>query len=647
MKFMNEKTEKKIIKNQTDDIRSFENKNNWIKSAFINFKNEKKSLKIICLIVAVIILADIAAGVFLFKNRSNSSVYMEMSSSGGKSNLIALDSRASCGKIEKNGIAEFKFTFEQREIFEKIYSKFGSCGLVVRFEVYPSKKEQKLLLQDGKQVLRYGFLTKNDFKKNGKIIKLGNIIDDRTVVSIDLSKISGCFDVSMAIQKDDDFQKFIPEGFFICSDISCKISSVCVCPAEIGFDKSGEIPFFGFSANGGILDTSYSSVDFSNASETFSVQNTKDKVMPQILLKFSDDIEKKSTLENEVFVKLNIGGEEISIRNVQSAKELIIPSAALKMPFVLIDIIENKDCLKAFLMNNPPAKNEIKFENSTKEVFNPIRTDPGLIIKYPKGNWRVRDYEVFEWDRYPGVLFFDIRNYDIQDKFFSRMAFFVEKEGHKGKILSNQELFGKHGYNAHDYRPDSMADFFNAADDQNFILNDEEEILRKILLENGLLVIENNRMAPGKGALVSISQESPEYLRRQLLAHEGYHIIYFNDENFRNYVSAVYYTMEQNSLNFLIDYFKSQSSLNYDTNDDYLMKNEFMAYIMQQPIGAVGNYFVNHAKWKSVYSFTPALSEFIIKNGGQAFEDAAIIMNDFVFDNYGIKCGNIGLVFQN
>lgn len=643
---MDEIPEMKKNTNPTEDVQGLEKNKNWIKSVFINFKNEKKSLKIICVIVAVIIIADIVAGIWLIKNRSNSSVYMEMNRNGEKSELIALNSSASNGKIEKSGIAEFKFTSEQREIFEKIYLQFGSCGLAVRIEINPSEKEKELLLQKENAFLRYGFLTDKDFDNKRKFIKIKDFSGNRTAVSIDLSKISGCFDVSMAIKKDEDFLKFIPEGFFISSDLSCKISSVCVCPAEIGFDKSGEIPFYGFSANGGKLDASYSSVDFSNASETFSVENTKGKVMPQILLKFYDDIEKKSSLEKEIFVKLNIGGEEISIRNVQSAKELIIPSAALKMPFVLIDITENKDCLSAVLMNNPSVKSENLYENSEKEVFSPVKTDPGLIIKYPKENWRVRDYEIFEWDRFPGILFFDIRNYDIQDNFFRRMAFFVEKQGYKGKILSDEELKGKHGYNAHDYKPESMADFFNAADEKNFKLNKEEEILRKILLENGLLEIDGNKMVPGKGGLVSISQESPEYLRRQLLAHEGWHTIYFADENFRNFVSAVYYTMESNAQDFLIDYFKSQSSLNYDTSDDYLMKNEFMAYIMQQSVGAVGTYFVNHAKWNSVYTYTPILSDYIIKTNGQAFEDAAVMLNDFVFDNYGIKCGNIALVNQ-
>ena len=366
--------------------------------------------------------------------------------------------------------------------------------------------------------------------------------------------------------------------------------------------------------------------------------------MPEIIVKLSDYEEHTSTLEESIFVKLNAGGEQLSIKNVKNAESLVIPSSSLKIPFALYDIAENKAVVSAILMRNPTEKKEPMFQPNASEVFVPVRTDPGLILKYPKTNWRVADYEIFEWDRFPGILFFDTRNYDIQDNFFRRMAFFVEKQGYKGRILSNEELQGKHGYNAHDYSPESMADFFNAADKKGIMLNKEEETLRKILLQNGLLISEDGKLKGGTGGLVSISQESADYLRAQLLAHEGWHTLFFRDENYRNYVTAVYYTFDPTSQAFLIDYFKSQPSLGYDTNDEYLMKNEFMAYIMQQGLGAVSDYFVTHAKWGSVQKYTKNLADYVIRTNGQGFVDAAVMLNDFVFDNYGIVCGNINLV---
>ena len=202
----------------------------------------------------------------------------------------------------------------------------------------------------------------------------------------------------------------------------------------------------------------------------------------------------------------------------------------------------------------------------------------------------------------------------------------------------------KHGYNAHDYSAISMAKFFNQAHDLNFPLNKEEMLLRQILIENDLVEEDGEYLKPNEGGLVSISQESAGWLRDTFLAHEGWHTIFFRDEEFRNFVSAVYYTMDPDSRDFIIDYFASQPQLGYDPNDDYLMKNEFMAYIMQQRLPQVANYFVHLANRGSVMAYTPDLAAYIRETNAIHIEDAAIAMNDFVFDKYGIVCGDICLV---
>ena len=281
----------------------------------------------------------------------------------------------------------------------------------------------------------------------------------------------------------------------------------------------------------------------------------------------------------------------------------MIPSAAMKAPFSRIELLANKECVSSVILRATHI--------AEKEVVSAVRTDPGLILKYKPSYWRTLDYEVFEWDRYPGILFFDTRNYAVQDNFFRRMAYFVEKQGYKGRLVSNEELEGKHGYNAHDYSAESMANFFNKAVETGFVLNQEELLLKKILIKNGLLELEDDglRVKANEGGIVSISQESADYLRATLLAHEGWHTIFFRDEEFRNFVSAVYYTMDPTSLEFLIDYFKSQPGLGYDVNDDYLMHNEFMAYIMQQRLSEVANYFVHLANRRSVMKYTPKYEE--------------------------------------
>ena len=283
-------------------------------------------------------------------------------------------------------------------------------------------------------------------------------------------------------------------------------------------------------------------------------------------------------------------------------------------------------------------------EQKNNEIFVPIRTDPGLILKWNVSNWRNVDYELFEWDRFPGVLYFDTRNYTVQDNFFRRLAFFAEKEGYKGRLLTNEELGNMHGFNALDYRPETLADFYNLATNTNFTLNYEEELLKKILIKNGILIADGQNVKAGQGAILSISRESWEGQRFQLLAHEAWHTLFFIDEEFRNYVAAVYYTMDPSSLEFLQDYFRSQPTLGYDTSDDYLMKNEFMAYILQQAVNATAPYFVTRAGWGSVMAYTPELASYVRSTKGKGFEEAAKALNEFVFDKYGLVAGNVSLV---
>ena len=147
-----------------------------------------------------------------------------------------------------------------------------------------------------------------------------------------------------------------------------------------------------------------------------------------------------------------------------------------------------------------------------------------------------------------------------------------------------------------------------------------------------------------EGGLVSISRETPEWSRINLLAHESWHTIFFKDEEFRNFVTAVYFTFDEKSRLFLLDFFKSQPSLGYDQSDDYLIHNEFMAYIMQNQLKNVSKFFLGLANWNTVNEFTPELAAYIRQSKALGFEDAAIALNDFVFDKYGIRGGIVSLV---
>ena len=600
----------------------------------IKWPQMKKSQLILSIIVIVFLLMDLTAGIVLLVNKNKSAVRI-VYSSDEISRLYALDSAATKGTVS-NEYANFKFTQEQKEYFYKTYQEKGSVALTICLQMMPTKKQKQLLASDAEAVLRYGFLTGDDFTINGKFIKKKYPDIKRIQVQADEKKAPELFDLSFAVQKNDNIEKYIPEGFFVYSTIRCRVIAACVVPAEIGFDVSKEIPYYGFACNGGLIDFENKSFDFFFFFMIFPVQSNQRQSLPEYRVLLSENPENKTTKEHSVKVQMNVGGEKLYLNNVATARELIIPTGALNTPFSRTEFTDNSECVESLIMRGTKV--------SGKEVLDPIRTDPGLILNYKTSQWRTADYEIYEWDRFPQILFFDTRNYEVQDRLFRRLAFFVEKQGYKGKLLTNEELGDMHGYNAHDYSAESMARFFNKATELNFTLNEEELLLKRILIHNGLFEDDGIYVKANEGGLVSISRETPGWSRTNLLAHEGWHTIFFRDAEFRNYVSAVFYTFDPTSRDFLIDYFKSQPSLGYDTNDEYLMHNEFMAYIMQQRLSEVAKYFVHLANRSTVIEFTPQLASYIIKTEGRGFEDAATALNDFVFDKYGIVCGNIALV---
>jgi len=598
------------------------------------FNSLSKNQKLLYLLVIILIILDLVTAIVLLAGRHKSAVQLACIGNDASTPLYALDSSAAKGTIKDAGYANFKFTQEQKELFYKIYKEKGSVALAVCIQLLPVKNQSII---ENQAPFNYGFLNKDDFNKRGKLKKQYFPAAKRIQVQGDLYNAPEIFDLSFAIPRNDEIEKYVPEGFFIYSSVRCRILGACVVPAEIGYDVSKEIPFYGYACNGGVIDFTNSFFDFSGSSMVFPVQASVNQKLPEYSLLFSENEEYKTNKTHSVYVELNIGGEKLYINNVKAAKELIIPAGALNAPFSRAEFGDNHECLLSFILKNNK-------QEAMDEVLIPVRTDPGLILNYKNKQWRNVDYEIFEWDRYPGIIFFDTRNYKVQDNFFRRLAFFVEKEGYKGKLLTNEELGDMHGYNAHDYSAQSMANFFNKAAELNFQLNKEELLLKRILIQNGLLESDGLYVKAKDGGLVSVSRETPNWSRVNLLAHEGWHTIFFRDAEFRNYVSAVYYTFDPDSREFLIDYFKSQPQLGYDTNDEYLMHNEFMAYIMQQRLSEVAKYFIHLANRGSVINFTPDLAAYIRQTQGRGFEDAANALNDFVFDKYGIVCGNIALV---
>jgi len=236
----------------------------------------------------------------------------------------------------------------------------------------------------------------------------------------------------------------------------------------------------------------------------------------------------------------------------------------------------------------------VLFFGLTIPVFSlePITADPGKILSYPVESWRDKRFEVFRWDAFPEILIFDTASYAVQDRLLKRLAFFVEKAGFRGRLAADKEIAELHGWNAHDYRAEDLARFFEAARKINFPLLPEERELEALLLSNG--IIKKNaasEIIPGRGAIISLSRESDKTdkgLRPRFMAHEGFHGIYFIDEEFRDFCRRRWEIFPAPAKKFLLSFFDFQA---YDTKDTDLVVNEFMAHVLQLPVSQAAWYF--------------------------------------------------------
>ena len=608
----------------------------------MNIKLEKKNLFLYGLIAVLLILDIIIIGIRLHsKNISYSKLIFE-NSSYQTQKLKAVNNNASKSLIKK-GYAYYKFNEQQKDILKTLY-KESNFSISVKIGVKNFKNNKYNLLMQSEQIFYYGLLYEEDFDKKGNSV----ISNGSALCGTDLrnfyqnSSKDSMFEVGYALEKNLDESR-MPSGIAVYSSSPVVIYDFYVKPVVVGFDFSSSIPFFGLASNGGSFGSKDYRFDFSGASMVFPVENTLYSVMPVYQVSFSP-VKDYGSPDNQVMVKSSFSGQRINFRRSKNNNPVEIQSSTLQNPYGFVEFNENSSQVeKCLLVSNDKEL----LPHAPNKVFKALKTDPGFILNSKIENWRVKNYEVYEWNVFPHILFFDTLDYDVQGRFFTRLAFFAEKTGFKGRILTNEEIGDMHGYNAHDYSAETLARFFTLAMRTPDVLNEEELILLDILLQNGLLKKEGNDFVPVEGAVISISRDSQKWLRHNFIAHEAWHGIFFIDEAFRNAVAAVYYTVDDNTMGFIKGFWASQPSLGYDQDDEFLMKNEFMAYIMQQRLygdGGVASYFVHCSNRKSDFETIPELSDWVRSTGGQTFEDAGRALNEYAFDRWGLACGRVSLI---
>ncbi len=227
----------------------------------------------------------------------------------------------------------------------------------------------------------------------------------------------------------------------------------------------------------------------------------------------------------------------------------------------------------------------------------PVPADLPRVLDAPRSAWRSSSVEVYRWDRFPDILIVDCASFAVQDRMFTRLAYFLEKRGYRGRLLVNSQLAGRHGWNAHDYGAAGLAAFFTAAQASSFPLNPEEMAVRRLSLDVGIIRASRDGYVAGRGGLLGISRSSSRIERELLLTHESFHGIFFSSAEYREFCQELWDSLPPELKSF---YETFLDSLGYDISTPTLVVNEFQAYLMQQPLSYAASYFKRFLAWFQV-----------------------------------------------
>ena len=478
-----------------------------------------------------------------------------------------------------------------------------------------------------------GLLYGSDFSASGKLKQ--NVFPQHPVTAQVRQKYG--FTISIGFAGIEAHRPDI-RGFVIYAQSSVRLKRAAILPARYGWVKSVDTRWCGLTADGGVVPMElFTDTDFPLRTELprpSSVMPSGTSERESLVVFFNKAASIDLTARVQSQVSFNCNNRNISVYRAPNVHRMTFDGCLFSEDFLTIELVNKATDISGIIV-----------EYTMVTALKPITADAGLIPDWPQETWRQPSYELFSWEQFPSVLIFDFADYAIQDTFLKRIAFFAEKKGFTGKILSDAAMQSFHGFNAHDYRADTLARFFQKAEKENFPLNRSELYLRTILLHNGIITETENGIEAGHGAIISLSRQSSKELRYRLLTHECLHGIYFTEESFRETVSGVFQRTDRRAVLFLRRYFEIYPSLNYNTDDDYLLQNEFMAYILQQGREHLQSYYVNRLSLsRAINAAEPELCKYIRDTNAEAFMQAAEQMDAFLYTKWGLKGGRVRLV---
>lgn len=214
----------------------------------------------------------------------------------------------------------------------------------------------------------------------------------------------------------------------------------------------------------------------------------------------------------------------------------------------------------------------------------PMVTEAAILVDQPQ------QLTLFRFAPNPHILVWDFPDLREQGLMLNRVAAFAEKQDlPHDRVLSDPELaraIAVHGdtietyYYGHDYSAATLRQFFSAADRDHVTLDAEEERLRSLLTEQGLLaagstdaIITLPRL--GADALVDMS------FRKTILRHELSHGEYFTVPAYAAY--AAHFWRDVMDAPARVAFAKFLVEQYYDPALGDLTINETQAYLMHTP----------------------------------------------------------------
>ena len=451
-------------------------------------------------------------------------------------------------------------------------------------------------------------------------------------------------------------------GFTVSSQTPLKLNQAAIVPVRYGWLKKGNTGlWYGATADGGSISSELCTgtelplcTELPKPSAVIHAENTVKDERDSIVIHFDTDMPLDLTpAQKQPRLSFQCSGKRLSVYRAPNVSRLTLDGCLFSDPFLTLEQTSKDIALDASgRAHTDEAESTaaaaamvcgVTTEYYTLPPLSPITVDPGIILHWPQTQWRQSSYELFAWEQFPSVLIFDFADYSVQDAYFKRLSFFAEKKGFTGKLLFDEDIASLHGFNAHDYRAETLAAFFQKAEAEYFPLSKSELHLRKILFHNGIIVRTETGIEAGDGAIVSISRQSSSDLRYQFITHECLHGIYFTEERFRDTVATVFRQTDPRAVLFLRRYFEVYPTLQYNTDDDYLLQNEFMAYLLQQSSDLLRQYYTQLSWIHTLYKAEPTLCKYIRNTNAKDFIRAAAQMNAFLYTIWGLGGGRIHL----